>query len=85
MMSGNKTNDYMREKGVKGGFLKLDKDADVSGLEAWVGLAWRRPRATLPWLIISNGTTGYEGPIPKDASGRYSPQLTLDLLKKIGG
>jgi hypothetical protein len=26
--------------------------------------ALKRPRSSLPWIVISNGTTGYEGPLP---------------------
>jgi hypothetical protein len=39
----------------------------------------KRPEATLPWIVIGNGTTGWEGPLPKDT------EATLELLKKYGG
>ncbi len=84
VMSGAKTNDYMKTKGAKAGFLKLDKDLDVSKLEPWVALA-RKAVTTYPAIVISNGKFGYVGAIPKDAMGRYSPQLTLELLQKFGG
>ena len=32
-----------------------------------------------PWIIISDGKKGYEGPLPKDVDA------TLELLKKYGG
>ncbi len=41
--------------------------------------AMKRPRASIPWIVISTGKTGYEGPLPKDV------EATLDLLKKFGG
>jgi hypothetical protein len=41
--------------------------------------AMKRPRQALPWVIISNGKTGYEGPLPADAAS------TLLLLQKYGG
>lgn len=85
VMSGSKTNDYMAAKGIKGGFLKLDKDSDVSGLDAWVKEAWKVPRPSLPWLVISNGEAGYSGPVPKDTQGVHLPSLTVELLRKYGG
>lgn len=41
--------------------------------------AFARPRSSLPWLVVSNGKTGYEGPLPADRDA------TLTLLKKFGG
>jgi hypothetical protein len=41
--------------------------------------AFARPRASLPWAIISNGTTGYEGPLPNSL-----PEWEA-LLAKYGG
>ena len=38
-----------------------------------------RQRRPLPWIIISDGKTGYEGPLPKNIAE------TMDLLKKYGG
>jgi hypothetical protein len=36
----------------------------------------KRPQTSLPWIVIGNGTTGFEGPLPKDT------EATLELLKK---
>lgn len=41
--------------------------------------AMKRTRASVPWIVISNGTTGYEGPLPKTLTE------TMELLKKFGG
>lgn len=50
-----------------------DKDLDVSGeLAAWKA-AMGRPRTSIPWLIISNGVTGFEGPLP----GTVEEAMTL--------
>ena len=41
-----------------------DKDADPSAEgEMWIK-AMRRPRQSVPWIIISNGSTAFEGPLP---------------------
>jgi hypothetical protein len=42
--------------------------------------AMKRPRASIPWVVISNGTknTGYEGPLPSDITGAKF----IDLLKQ---
>ena len=53
-----------------------DKDADLSNeLPVWQKAFQRRPQET-PWVIISNGATGYEGPLPK------SPSEFINLCKK---
>lgn len=39
--------------------------------------ALARPRTALPWLIISNGVTGYEGPFPGGEAA------TLELIKSF--
>jgi len=43
----------------------LDKDTTcpVNAKSMWCD-ALARPRSTLPWIIISNDKTGYEGPLP---------------------
>ena len=58
-------------------FRRVDPDTQFTDVNHRFSKALSRPRASLPWLIISNGKSGYEGPFPggKDA--------TLALLKKL--
>lgn len=81
---GEKVRGYLREKTAKGPggtpeFRVFDKDVDATGEAKHWQDALRRPRTALPWLIISNGNHGYEGPLPA------SVDETLTLLKKFGG
>lgn len=55
-----------------------DKDVDLSGESKLWQKAMQRPRGPMPWLIVSNGSTGYEGPVPANIAE------TLKLLKKYG-
>lgn len=57
----------------------IDQDTDVSGDSGWWQEAMKRERKSLPWLVISNGKTGFEGPLPK------SVDEALVVLKKYGG
>lgn len=58
-------------------------DKDVKGVEndsqLWATAFKRTSGKPVPWLIISNGRTGYEGPLPKDA-GEF-----LKLLEQYEG
>lgn len=57
------------KEGNQPGWRVADKDA---GFTSEVGQHWRdalkRPRLSVPWVIISNGVTGFEGPLPKTKS-----------------
>lgn len=56
-----------------------DYKTDAKGdLKLWQD-ALARPRTSMPWIIISTGTSGYEGPLPANIDE------TLKLLKKYGG
>lgn len=73
---------YVAEKCAKGPDGKTPEfriyDKDVTGESAVWQEAMKLPRQSLPWLIVSNGKQGYEGPLPK------TPAETLTLLKKFG-
>ncbi len=57
-----------------------DKDIAMSGeSKIWQGAMERVKKDSkfkTPWILISTGTTGYEGPLPEDANS------TIELLKK---
>lgn len=56
-----------------------DKDSNtVNETKLWQ-TAFARPRTSIPWIIISNGTSGFEGPLPANIDE------TMTLLKKYGG
>lgn len=56
-----------------------DPDAVSSSFDPLWKRAFERPRGQLPWVIISNGTTGFEGPLPETKAD------FLALLRKYGG
>ena len=60
-------------------FRFLTTRTDATKLAANWQAAFKRPRTTLPWLVISNGKTGYEGPLGKTAAD------TLKLIQQYGG
>jgi len=43
----------------------FDDDTDLSLTEQKWQDAMGRPRTATPWIVCSNGQTGYEGPLPK--------------------
>jgi hypothetical protein len=57
-------------------------DKDIQGLEK-INPMWKRamsrPHPALPWIVIGNGKTGYEGPLPA------TTEQTIALLRKYGG
>lgn len=77
--------DYLDAKCVLGGDNKtreyriFDKDIDTKFESAVWQNAMKRTRTSIPWIVISDGKTGYEGPLPQTVAD------TLALLKKYGG
>jgi hypothetical protein len=74
---GQKFRDYMVAK--NGQYLILDKDNTAANQPKEWQDAMRRPRAAHPWVLISNGKTGFEGPLPT-----HEEEINL-LLRKYGG
>ncbi len=60
-------------------FRVLDPDQEVEGLSEIWKKALARERKSLPWIVVSNGRSGFEGPLPA------SVEEALVLLKKYGG
>lgn len=56
-----------------------DKDVDLTNASAVWKNAMALPRDSLPWLYVSNGTTGYSGPLPK------TEEELMPILKKYLG
>jgi hypothetical protein len=85
VLYSTKIRQYLNAKCSKGADGKtpdyriIDQDTDVSGDANWWQEAMKRERKSLPWLVISNGKTGFEGPLPK------SVDEALAVLKKYGG
>lgn len=53
-----------------------DQDVDTTlDSDVW-RKAMARPRQSVPWIVVSNGTTGFEGPLPATIDA------TLELIRK---
>jgi hypothetical protein len=85
VLFSKKVRDYLDQKCVVGSDNKTkewriwDKDVDASGAGAVWAKAMNRDRKSIPWIVISNGKTGFEGPLPGTVDE------TIKLLKKYGG
>lgn len=68
---------YLRSKGNN--FRVWKKNTNPTGdTKVWQD-AFARPRKSLPWIVVSNGKTGYEGPLPATVAE------ALALVKQYGG
>ncbi|MBX7106371.1 MAG: hypothetical protein K1X57_19995 [Gemmataceae bacterium] len=79
-----KVRDYLNDKCVTGpGGTKewriFDKDSSMANESPIWQAVMQRPRRSVPWIVISNGTTGTEEPLPPDE------ESVLALLRKYGG
>lgn len=75
--------DYLEARCPKVGgvaqFRIWDKDVNTANESKLWQSAFGRPRGGLPWIVVSNGKSGFEGPLPA------SVEETLTLLKRFGG
>lgn len=55
-----------------------DKDVDTSKTAKQWQDAMKRPRGSLPWIVISDGKSGFEGPLPTTLDA------AIELVKKWG-
>lgn len=82
IFSSTDVRQYLNQKTVLEGNQRAyriwDQDTDVSREAQHWQDAMKRPRASVPWLLVSNGKDGYEGPLPKTVDEM------LTLLKKFG-
>ena len=82
---GKKVRDYMQAKCVVGqdgktkDFWILQKGLDVSAAPKWVGDVIQRHPNMPVFMVVSDGKTGYEGPLPVNADE------AMTILQKIGG
>ena len=54
-----------------------DKDVDATRMPDNWRAALAVPREAVPWIVISNRSKGYSGPLPKDVAS------TISLLEKF--
>ena len=61
------------------GYRIWDKDVATNNESQLWQDAMKRQRSSVPWVVISNGREGYEGPLPK------SVDEMMTLLRRFGG
>jgi hypothetical protein len=80
ILYGAKVRDHLDSVCVKAGghpeWRVYDPDQNTAGESRLWQDVMKRKRTSLPWLVISNGVRGYEGPLPETVDA------FLELLKK---
>lgn len=82
IIDGKVMRDYLEAKcaaeadGTKG-YRIWDKDTIATGAPKLWQDVFARPRTSIPWIIVSNGMAGYEGPLPANTTD------TIALLEKF--
>lgn len=72
--------DYVVSKAGESRVLDASLTAEQLKKEAaWVQEAMAKPRASVPWLLVSNGAAGASVPLPETEAAM------IELLKKYGG
>lgn len=81
VLYGRKVRDFMTANCIKVDGVPdwriVDPDTQYTDREQRFAKALQRPRTSVPWLIISNGVSGYEGPFPG------GPDATLALIQSF--
>lgn len=83
ILYGGEFRGYLASKAIKTAdgtpeFRMYPPNTDMTNESAVWQKVMKRPRKELPWIVIGNGKTGYEGPLPT-AEGE-----ALKLVKKYG-
>jgi hypothetical protein len=84
VVNGREVRDYLEAKCVVDPDTKdkaywiIPSSSDVSGCPGWVRDAWQKHPAGGSWMVVSNGTAGYDGPIPATKAA------ALTILKQYG-
>lgn len=76
ILRGKKMADFLNANCVKDGWRVLDKDAKFTNPDHHWAKALKRDRTALPWIIVSNGKTGFEGPLTETAD------QAIELIEK---
>lgn len=82
---GKKVRDYLQAKCVVGAdnrtkeFRIYQTGIDTSAEVAWINNVMQRHPGQKSWMVVSDGKTGYDGPLPANADE------ALTILTKIGG
>lgn len=82
---GKQTRDYLQAKCVVGpdgktkDFRIYQTGLDVSGESKWIGDVIQRHPGAKSFMVVSDGKTGYDGPLPATAAD------AMAILTKIGG
>ena len=80
ILTGADVREFLDKNCIKEGntpaYRIYDPDVDLTNDSPVWQKAMARPRKELPWLIVSHGKTGFEGPLPK------TPTAFLELAKK---
>lgn len=74
IFTSTKLRDWFKANNVQ--WRQFDDDADLSQVDQKWKDAMARPRTSTPWVVASNGQSGYEGPLPA------SVDATIQLLEK---
>jgi hypothetical protein len=85
VLRGRDVRDFLRGKCVTnaanpdGAWRIIDQHTDQTQTGDPDGATWaeamKRPRTSVPWVVISNGTAGYEGPLPPDTNATKFKEL----------